>query len=249
MGLFFLAATPRVRLVRKLFWLGILLNNEVTYQILLDAKLKPSNSKACVRARLSYFVPNYEKFLLFLYYNVDNVEGCHCCTMNMFSKIVRAGAGFRSLMRPRGVVGEHNIVFRAATSASEGGASSSIAEANAMNVASSSSSSASANALRRKFSSSSSVGDELNGDVVLGEGVASFIDDRVDSDSVMPKGEPVVDRFNRAYGTGRRKTGIARVWIKEGSGRVLVNDKELIGTSSDHIRSVINQCLSCLVLS
>ena len=248
MGLFFLAATPRVRLVRKLFWLGILLNNEVTYQILLDAKLKPSNSKACVRARFGLRT-NLDKFFFPLYYNVDNVEGCHCCTMNMFSKIVRAGAGVRSLMRPRGVVGEHNIVFRAATSASEGGASSSIAEANAMNVASSSSSSASANALRRKFSSSSSVGDELNGDVVLGEGVASFIDDRVDSDSVMPKGEPVVDRFNRAYGTGRRKTGIARVWIKEGSGRVLVNDKELIGTSSDHIRSVINQCLSCLVLS
>ena len=30
----------------------------------------------------------------------------------------------------------------------------------------------------------------------------------------------VLDRF---YGTGRRKTSIARVWIKPGSGRILVN--------------------------
>ena len=63
--------------------------------------------------------------------------------------------------------------------------------------------------------------------------MASFIDEGVDSESVMPQGEPVVDRFNRAYGTGRRKTGIARVWIKEGSGRVIVNDKELIGALCD----------------
>jgi small subunit ribosomal protein S9 len=30
----------------------------------------------------------------------------------------------------------------------------------------------------------------------------------------------VVDRF---YGTGRRKTSIARVWIRHGSGRVVIN--------------------------
>ena len=30
----------------------------------------------------------------------------------------------------------------------------------------------------------------------------------------------VLDRF---YGTGRRKTSVARVWIKPGSGRFLVN--------------------------
>ncbi|MBI1847206.1 MAG: 30S ribosomal protein S9 [Candidatus Rokubacteria bacterium] len=30
----------------------------------------------------------------------------------------------------------------------------------------------------------------------------------------------VVDRF---YGTGRRKTSVARVWIKPGSGRIVVN--------------------------
>src|SRR3990170_5630839 len=30
----------------------------------------------------------------------------------------------------------------------------------------------------------------------------------------------VLDRF---YGTGRRKTSVARVWIKPGSGRIVVN--------------------------
>jgi small subunit ribosomal protein S9 len=32
----------------------------------------------------------------------------------------------------------------------------------------------------------------------------------------------VLDRF---YGTGRRKTSIARVWIKPGSGRIVVNKR------------------------
>ena len=29
--------------------------------------------------------------------------------------------------------------------------------------------------------------------------------------------------MERAYGTGRRKTSVARVWIKPGSGRIIVN--------------------------
>ena len=33
----------------------------------------------------------------------------------------------------------------------------------------------------------------------------------------------VLDRF---YGTGRRKTSVARVWIRPGSGRVTVNRRE-----------------------
>ena len=36
------------------------------------------------------------------------------------------------------------------------------------------------------------------------------------------------DEFGRAYGTGRRKTSVARVWIKEGSGQIVVNDKSFI---------------------
>ena len=40
--------------------------------------------------------------------------------------------------------------------------------------------------------------------------------------------EPVIDRFGRAYGTGRRKTSIARVWVKRGAGEFIVNDRELV---------------------
>ena len=39
--------------------------------------------------------------------------------------------------------------------------------------------------------------------------------------------EPKLDEFGRAYGTGRRKNAVARVWIKPGSGRFTVNGKEL----------------------
>jgi hypothetical protein len=39
---------------------------------------------------------------------------------------------------------------------------------------------------------------------------------------------PVIDHLGRSYGTGKRKTSIARVWIKEGSGQLVVNDKKFI---------------------
>ncbi len=38
---------------------------------------------------------------------------------------------------------------------------------------------------------------------------------------------PVRDKLGRAYATGKRKNAIARVWIKPGSGKVVVNGKEV----------------------
>ncbi|TVQ36789.1 MAG: 30S ribosomal protein S9 [Geminicoccaceae bacterium] len=38
---------------------------------------------------------------------------------------------------------------------------------------------------------------------------------------------PKLDKLGRAYGTGRRKDAVARVWVKPGSGRVTVNGREL----------------------
>jgi small subunit ribosomal protein S9 len=35
-----------------------------------------------------------------------------------------------------------------------------------------------------------------------------------------------LDAYGRAYATGKRKDAIARVWVKPGSGRITVNDKE-----------------------
>ncbi len=43
---------------------------------------------------------------------------------------------------------------------------------------------------------------------------------------VAPK-VPVRDALGRAYATGKRKNAIARVWIKPGSGKVIVNGKTM----------------------
>lgn len=42
------------------------------------------------------------------------------------------------------------------------------------------------------------------------------------------KKEPILDAQGRAYGTGRRKTSVARVWIYPGTGTVTVNSMSLI---------------------
>ena len=41
-----------------------------------------------------------------------------------------------------------------------------------------------------------------------------------------PLREQQLDKFGRAYATGRRKDAVARVWLKPGSGRIVVNGKE-----------------------
>jgi small subunit ribosomal protein S9 len=38
---------------------------------------------------------------------------------------------------------------------------------------------------------------------------------------------PVRDKQGRAYATGKRKNAIARVWVKPGSGKVVVNGKDM----------------------
>ncbi len=38
--------------------------------------------------------------------------------------------------------------------------------------------------------------------------------------------EPKIDELGRAYATGKRKTAVARVWIKPGAGRIIVNKKD-----------------------
>ncbi|MGN6584833.1 MAG: 30S ribosomal protein S9, partial [Rhizobiaceae bacterium] len=41
-----------------------------------------------------------------------------------------------------------------------------------------------------------------------------------------PVHEQKLDKSGRAYATGKRKDAIARVWVKPGSGKITVNDKE-----------------------
>jgi small subunit ribosomal protein S9 len=38
--------------------------------------------------------------------------------------------------------------------------------------------------------------------------------------------EPQIDAQGRAYATGKRKNAIARVWIKPGSGKITINDRD-----------------------
>ncbi|SMH56874.1 30S ribosomal protein S9 [Maritimibacter sp. HL-12] len=62
--------------------------------------------------------------------------------------------------------------------------------------------------------------DELNAVV---EGSAAPV--AVETDAA-PR-EPQRDALGRAYATGKRKDAVARVWIKPGSGKVVVNGKEM----------------------
>ncbi len=38
--------------------------------------------------------------------------------------------------------------------------------------------------------------------------------------------EPQIDALGRAYATGKRKNAVARVWIKRGHGRIIVNGRD-----------------------
>lgn len=44
--------------------------------------------------------------------------------------------------------------------------------------------------------------------------------------SQMEPRKPVKDALGRSYATGKRKDSIARVWIKPGKGKIIVNGKE-----------------------
>ncbi|GLI92915.1 30S ribosomal protein S9 [Methylocystis echinoides] len=42
-----------------------------------------------------------------------------------------------------------------------------------------------------------------------------------------PKHEQKLDKYGRAYATGKRKNAVARVWIKPGSGKITVNGRDV----------------------
>jgi small subunit ribosomal protein S9 len=57
-----------------------------------------------------------------------------------------------------------------------------------------------------------------------------------------PIREQQLDKFGRAYATGRRKDAVARVWLKPGSGRIVVNGREQDAYfARPPLRLVINQ--------
>ena len=51
-----------------------------------------------------------------------------------------------------------------------------------------------------------------------------------------------LDKFGRAYATGRRKDAVARVWLKPGSGKIVINGRDQeIYFARPTLRLVINQ--------
>ncbi|WP_347302644.1 30S ribosomal protein S9 [Croceibacterium sp. TMG7-5b_MA50] len=57
-----------------------------------------------------------------------------------------------------------------------------------------------------------------------------------------PLREQEIDAQGRAYATGRRKDAVARVWIKPGSGKIVVNGREQeVYFARPTLRLVINQ--------
>jgi small subunit ribosomal protein S9 len=54
--------------------------------------------------------------------------------------------------------------------------------------------------------------------------------------------EPEIDPQGRSYATGKRKDAVARVWIKRGSGRIIVNDRVAeVYFARPVLRMLINQ--------
>ena len=57
-----------------------------------------------------------------------------------------------------------------------------------------------------------------------------------------PLREQQLDKYGRAYATGRRKDAVARVWLKPGSGKIEVNGRDQsIYFARPTLRLVINQ--------
>jgi small subunit ribosomal protein S9 len=55
------------------------------------------------------------------------------------------------------------------------------------------------------------------------EGLSALKPEAIDKPVYVQK----LDKFGRAYATGKRKNAVARVWIKPGSGKIIVNTRTL----------------------
>lgn len=59
-----------------------------------------------------------------------------------------------------------------------------------------------------------------------------MVDEILVAESAVISAEPVVrreqklDAYGRAYATGKRKNSVSRVWIKPGSGKILINGRD-----------------------
>src|SRR5712671_1497240 len=59
-----------------------------------------------------------------------------------------------------------------------------------------------------------------------------------------PKYVKKVDKQGRAYATGKRKDAVARVWIKPGAGKIVVNTREVETYFARAVRRGISKALT-----
>tara|TARA_B100001758_G_C17844735_1_gene321070 strand:- start:11 stop:478 length:468 start_codon:yes stop_codon:yes gene_type:complete len=57
---------------------------------------------------------------------------------------------------------------------------------------------------------------------VLDENIKTVEKDNTDTSNL-----PKIDKLGRSYATGRRKDSTARVWVKKGSGNIVINGKSM----------------------
>jgi small subunit ribosomal protein S9 len=57
-------------------------------------------------------------------------------------------------------------------------------------------------------------------------GEATGVEGIAAQDNAAPVYVQKLDSYGRAYATGKRKDAVARVWLKPGNGRIVVNDKD-----------------------
>ena len=88
----------------------------------------------------------------------------------------------------------------------------------------------------------------LTGAAAAAPGPAAASDDAAPAQPVQPAApeaplrEQQLDKQGRAYATGRRKDAVARVWLKPGSGQIIVNGRDqTVYFARPSLRLVINQ--------
>ncbi len=68
----------------------------------------------------------------------------------------------------------------------------------------------------------------MSEDIKSLDGLKSAVSgEEVSMEAVASPREPKRDDLGRSYATGKRKDAVARVWIKPGTGRVMINGREM----------------------
>jgi small subunit ribosomal protein S9 len=72
--------------------------------------------------------------------------------------------------------------------------------------------------------------------------LSSLADLKAAAPQAQPVHERKVDAQGRSYATGKRKNAVARVWVKPGSGKILVNGRDVtVYFARPVLRMLINQ--------